>query len=270
MRPAAGGSAAHPLGTALVTGAARGMGAEVARFLARDGHAVAVADVRGCESVAEELRIAGARAAAYECDIREWDAVAAVVAAAENELGPLHTAVQVAGVYRIAPFLRMGREAWRQVLDVNVDGTFAVCRLAAERIAANGGGSIVAISSTASWLTWNDSVHYTASKAAINGLVRGMAYELGPRGVRVNAVAPGTIRTPATAGELAVGAEAAEAAACPLRRVGEVADVAQAVRFLCDAERAAWITGHVLVVDGGYSTHGENAAFGATVDTTTP
>jgi NAD(P)-dependent dehydrogenase (short-subunit alcohol dehydrogenase family) len=255
---------------ALVTGAARGMGAEVARLLAADGFAVAVADVRGCEPVADALRADGPRAAACDCDVRDWEAVAAVADAAERDLGPLGAAVQVAGVYRMVPFLEMGPEQWRQVLEVNVDGTFNVLRIAAERIAANGGGSVVAISSTASWLAWDDSTHYLTSKAAINGLIRGMAYELGPRHVRANAVAPGTIRTPATAAELASpGVEAAEAAACPLGRVGEAADIAQAVRFLCDEERAAWITGHVLVVDGGYSTHGGNSSFGSTVDTTT-
>lgn len=256
--------------TALVTGGARGMGAEVARLLAADGFAVAVADVRGCEPVAEALRRDGGRAAAYECDVRDWAAVSAVADAAERDLGPLGAAVQVAGVYRMVPFLEMGPDQWRQVLEVNVDGTFNVLRIAAERIAASGGGSVVAISSTASWLAWDDSTHYLASKAAINGLVRGMAYELGPRGVRANAVAPGTIRTPATAAELAsAGVEEAEAAACPLGRVGESTDIAQAVRFLCDEERAGWITGHVLVVDGGYSTHGGNSGFGSTVDTTT-
>ena len=246
------------------------MGAEVARLLAGDGFAVAVADVRGCEPVAAALRADGARAAAYDCDVRDWDAVTAVADAAERDLGPLATAVQVAGVYRMVPFLEMRPEQWRQVLEVNVDGTFNVLRVAADRIAANGGGSVVAISSTASWLAWDDSTHYLASKAAINGLIRGMAYELGPRRVRANAVAPGTIRTPATEAELASpGVEAAEAAACPLGRVGESTDIAQAVRFLCDEERAAWITGHVLVVDGGYSTHGGNSGFGSTVDTTT-
>jgi NAD(P)-dependent dehydrogenase (short-subunit alcohol dehydrogenase family) len=255
---------------ALVTGASRGMGAEVARLLAADGFAVAVADVRDCRPVVDQLLETGARAGAYECDVRDWQAVTEVVDDVERNLGPLRSAVQVAGVYRTVPMLEMRPEDWRQVLEVNVDGTFNVLRIAAGRIAANGGGSLVAISSTASWLAWDDSTHYLASKAAINGLVRGMAYELGPHGVRVNAVAPGTIRTPATAGELAApGVEAAEAAACPLGRVGEPLDVAQAVRFLCDEERAAWITGHVLVVDGGYSTHGGNSGFGSTVDTTT-
>jgi NAD(P)-dependent dehydrogenase (short-subunit alcohol dehydrogenase family) len=164
----------------------------------------------------------------------------------------------------------MDPTSWREVLDVNLDGTFHVCRLAAERISANGGGSVVAISSTAARFTWDNSSHYSVSKAAIEALVRSMAYELGGRGVRVNAVAPGTIRTPSTVNELAMpGVEASESAACPLGRVGEPLDIAQAVRFLCDETRSPWITGESLVVDGGYSTHGQGADFGSTIDSTT-
>jgi 3-oxoacyl-[acyl-carrier protein] reductase len=239
---------------ALVTGAARGMGADVARRLAQDGYELAVADVRSCEETAEAI---GA-ATPYQCDIRDWSAVEELVAAVE----------QVAGVYRNVDFLELDPAAWRLVLDVNVDGTFNVCRLAAAPMAARGGGSIVLISSTASWLVWDDSAHYTVSKAAIDGLVKGAAYELGSRGVRVNSVAPGTVRTPATASELALpGVEEAEAGACPLGRVGETSDVAEAVAFLCDPVRAAWVTGHTLVVDGGYSTHGQGSSFGQHVDT---
>jgi len=249
---------------ALVTGAARGMGAQVALRLAQDGYELAVADVRSCEATAEAI---GA-AVPYECDIREWSAVEALVAAVERDQGPIHAAVQVAGVYRNVDFLELDPAAWRLVLDVNVDGTFNVCRLAAAPMAARGSGSIVLISSTASWLVWDESAHYTASKAAIDGLVKGAAYELGSRGVRVNSVAPGTVRTPATAEELSLpGVEDAEAGACPLGRVGETDDVAEAVAFLCDPVRAAWVTGHTLVVDGGYSTHGEGSSFGQHVDT---
>jgi 3-oxoacyl-[acyl-carrier protein] reductase len=252
---------------ALITGAGRGMGAEVAKVLAADGFAVAVSDVRDCGPVAAEIRAAGGVAGAYDCDIRNWDAVAAVMGEVERDLGPLRACVQVAGLARGVPFLEMEPASWRQVLDVNLDGTFYVCRLAAERIAANGGGSIVAISSTAARFAWENISHYCVSKAAIDGLVRSMAYELGRHGVRVNAVAPGTIRTPSIADELAVaGAEASEAAACPLGRIGEVMDVAQAVRFLCDETRSAWITGQSMVVDGGYSTHGQGADFGSTVN----
>jgi 3-oxoacyl-[acyl-carrier protein] reductase len=240
------------------------MGAQVALRLAQDGYELAVADVRSCEATAEAI---GA-AVPYRCDIREWSAVEALVAAVERDQGPIHAAVQVAGVYRNVDFLELDPAAWRLVLDVNVDGTFNVCRLAAAPMAARGSGSIVLISSTASWLVWDESAHYTVSKAAIDGLVKGAAYELGSRGVRVNSVAPGTVRTPATAGELSLpGVEDAEAGACPLGRVGETDDVAEAVAFLCDPVRAAWVTGHTLVVDGGYSTHGQGSSFGQHVDT---
>jgi 3-oxoacyl-[acyl-carrier protein] reductase len=254
---------------ALVTGASRGMGAHVARRLAEDGFEVALADVRNCEGAAQTVRDLGGEARAYTCDIADWDAVGDLVASVEADLGPLEAAVQVAGIYRIVPFLEMDPRSWRELMDVNVDGTFNVVRHAAGAMAPRRSGSIVVISSTASWLVWDDSTHYTTSKAAIVGLMRGAAYELGRHGVRVNAVAPGTIRTPGTAEELAMpGVEATEARACPLGRVGETADVAEAVAFLCDGRRSAWVTGHQLVVDGGYSTHGEASSFGQHVDTT--
>jgi NAD(P)-dependent dehydrogenase (short-subunit alcohol dehydrogenase family) len=254
---------------ALVTGASRGMGAHVARRLGEDGFSVALADVRNCEEAARAVRDLGREARAFSCDIADWEAVGELVASVEAELGPLEAAVQVAGIYRIVPFLEMDPRSWRELMDVNLDGTFNVVRHAAAAMAPRGSGSIVVISSTASWLAWDDSTHYTTSKAAIVGLMRGAAYELGRHGVRVNAVAPGTIRTPGTAEELAMpGVEAGETRACPLGRVGETADVAEAVAFLCDARRSAWITGHQLVVDGGYSTHGEASGFGQHVDTT--
>ncbi|MBD0282121.1 MAG: SDR family oxidoreductase [Thermoleophilaceae bacterium] len=254
---------------ALVTGASRGMGAHVARRLGEDGFSVALADVRDCEEAARAVRDLGREARAFSCDIADWDAVGELVESVGAELGPLEATVQVAGIYRIVPFLEMDPRSWRELMDVNLDGTFNVVRHAAAEMAPRGSGSIVVISSTASWLAWDDSTHYTTSKAAIVGLMRGAAYELGRYGVRVNAVAPGTIRTPGTAEELAMpGVEASEARACPLGRVGETADVAEAVAFLCDARRSAWITGHQLVVDGGYSTHGEASGFGQHTDTT--
>jgi 3-oxoacyl-[acyl-carrier protein] reductase len=256
-------------GVAVITGAGRGIGAEVARVLSADGFAVAASDVRDCGQTVSEVRAAGGVAQAYNCDIRDWEAVAALIGEVERDLGPLTACVQVVGVTRPVPFLEMNAVSWRQVLDVNLDGTFHVCRLAAERIATNGGGSIVAISSTAARFTWDKAASYSVSKAAIEQLVRSMAYELGSRAVRVNAVAPGTIRTPSTVDELAkAGAEASEAAAYPLGRIGEPSDVAQAVRFLCDETRSAWITGQSLLVDGGYSTHGQGATFGSTIDNT--
>lgn len=255
-------------GVALVTGAGRGMGAHVARRLAEDGYELAVADVRSCDETAESIVAAGGRATGYDCDISDWDAVGGLIETIERDQGPLHAVVQVAGVYRNVPFLELDPASWREIMDVNVDGSFHVTRQAGRAMAERGAGSIVLISSTASWLVWDTATHYTVSKAAIDGLVKGAAYELGPRGVRVNSVAPGTIRTPATAGELAMpGVEAAEAGACPLGRVGETSDIAEAVAFLSDPQRAAWVTGHTMVVDGGYSTHGEGSSFGQHVDT---
>jgi NAD(P)-dependent dehydrogenase (short-subunit alcohol dehydrogenase family) len=253
---------------ALVTGAGRGMGAHVARRLAEDGYELAVADVRKCDDTVAEIAGSGGRARGYQCDISDWGAVGELVETVERDQGPLHAVVQVAGIYRNVDFLDLDPDAWRLLMDVNVDGSFHVTRHAARPMAQRGRGSIVLISSTASWLVWDTAAHYTVSKAAIDGLVKGAAYELGPRGVRVNSVAPGTIRTPATEGELALpGVEAAEAGACPLGRVGETSDIAEAVAFLSDPRRAAWVTGHTLVVDGGYSTHGEGSSFGQHVDT---
>jgi NAD(P)-dependent dehydrogenase (short-subunit alcohol dehydrogenase family) len=251
-----------------VTGAARGMGADVAGRLAQDGYELAVADVRSCDKTVAAIASAGGVARGYECDIADWDAVGALVDAIERDQGPLHAVAQVAGVYRNVDFLDLDPSSWRLLMDVNVDGSFHVTRHAARPMAERGAGSIVLISSTAAWLAWDTAAHYTVSKAAIDGLVKGAAYELGPQGVRVNSVAPGTIRTPSTEGELAMpGVEAAEAGACPLRRVGETSDIAEAVAFLTDPERASWVTGHTLVVDGGYSTHGEGSSFGQHVDT---
>jgi 3-oxoacyl-[acyl-carrier protein] reductase len=176
---------------ALVTGASRGMGAHVARRLAEDGFSVGLADVRDCEEAARAVRDLGRDALSYDCDIAVWDAVGELVASVESDLGPLDAAVQVAGVYRNVPFLEMDPSSWRELMDVNVDGTFNVVRHAAAAMAPRGSGSIAVISSTASWLVWDESTHYTTSKAAIVGLMRGAAYELGSRGVRVNAVAPG-------------------------------------------------------------------------------
>jgi NAD(P)-dependent dehydrogenase (short-subunit alcohol dehydrogenase family) len=253
---------------ALVTGAGRGMGAHVARRLAQDGYELAVADVRSCDDTVAEIAASGGRARGYECDISDWGAVGELVETVERDQGPLHAVAQVAGIYRNVGFLDLDPDAWRLLMDVNVDGSFHVTRHAARPMAERGHGSVVLISSTASWLVWDTAAHYTVSKAAIDGLVKGAAYELGPRGVRVNSVAPGTIRTPATEAELALpGVEAAEAGASPLRRVGETSDIAEAVAFLSDPHRAAWVTGHTLVVDGGYSTHGEGSSFGQHVDT---
>jgi len=251
---------------ALVTGGARGIGAAIAVRLAAGGFDVAVADVRDAAETVVAIESRGRRALALACDVRDDAAVQAAVAATEEHLGPLAAAVQVAGVWEAVPFLDLDPAGWRRVLDVNLDGTFHVCRHAARAMAQRQSGAIVCISSNAAGLVWAGGVHYTVSKAGVVGLVKGMAYELGPLGIRVNAVCPGTIETPATAAELAdPAARMRQAASVPLGRIGRPGDVAEAVAFLVDPVRASFISGEALYVDGAYGTHGDDAGFGGQV-----
>lgn len=257
------------MSVAVVTGAARGMGAEVARRLSRDGLAIAALDMRSCDETVASIVEAGGRARGYTCDIRDWDALRATVDAIERDDGAIEVTAAVAGVYQQVPFLDLDQGSWARLLDVNLLGTFQTCRLTAERMAARRRGSIVCIASNAAYLAWDASTHYTVSKAGIVGLVKGMALELGRHGIRANAVCPGTVRTPATVADLAdPAAEREQVAACPIGRIGVPSDIAEAVAFLADPVRASWITGEALLVDGGYGTHGEGASFGAQTDST--
>lgn len=254
---------------ALVTGAARGMGAEIARRLSRDGLTIAALDVRSCDETVASIAATGGCARGYSCDIRDWDAVRETVASIERDDGPIDVTVAVAGVYQQVPFLELEPGSWGRVLDVNLLGTFHTCRLTAERMAARRRGAIVCIASNAAYLAWDASTHYTVSKAGIVGLVKGMALELGRYGIRANAVCPGTVRTPASEADLAdPDVEREQVAACPIGRIGVPGDIAEAVAFLADPVRASWITGEALLVDGGYGTHGEGATFGAQTDST--
>jgi NAD(P)-dependent dehydrogenase (short-subunit alcohol dehydrogenase family) len=257
------------MSVALVTGAARGIGAEIARRLSRDGLAIAAVDVRPCDETIASIVASGGRGRGYSCDVRSWDALDETVAAIERDDGPIEVTATVAGVYRQVPFLELDPGSWGLLLDVNLFGTFHTCRLTAERMVSRGRGSIVCIASNAAYLAWDASTHYTVSKAGIVGLVKGMAFELGRHGIRANSICPGTVRTPATAAELSdPDVEREQVAACPIGRLGVPADIAEAVAFLADPVRAGWITGEALVVDGGFGTHGQGASFSSLSDST--
>lgn len=232
---------------ALVTGGARGIGLAVARALTRDGAAVAVVDrERGEEDLEGRDRFHF-----VQRDVRDFAGAESAVEEIDRVLGPLTIAVLNAGVSRDGPSWRLGEEAWREVIDVNLTGAFAYARAAAAAMRERGRGALVFVSSINALRGKFGLANYAASKAGLVALTRTMARELGPRGIRVNAVAPGYILTRMTAG-LAPRFLDQALAETALGRLGKPEDVADVVAFLA-SEKARHVTGVVLPVDGGQS-----------------
>jgi 3-oxoacyl-[acyl-carrier protein] reductase len=228
---------------ALVTGGSRGIGRAIALELGRAGAEVVVGYRTGrdeAEAVAEEI---GGRA--VEADVSDAESAAALVEAA----GDVDVLVNNAGLTRDGLLVRMSDEDWRTVIDTNLSSVFYTCRAAARPMMRKRSGSIVNISSIVGVHGNRGQTKYAASKAGIIGFTKSLARELGSRNVRANVVAPGYVKTQLTD---VLPEEATEAMlkSTPLGRLGEPEDVAGAVRFLCSDE-AAFITGEVLLVDGG-------------------
>jgi 3-oxoacyl-[acyl-carrier protein] reductase len=239
---------------ALVTGASRGIGAACAVALAEAGWDVGVGyggDRRAAEGVADGLRAAGRRALVAAADVRDPEAMADAARAVEDALGPIDALVANAGVIQDGPAVRMGGTAWTDVIDTNLTGTYVSIRSVLAGMLRRRSGSIVAVSSVVGVQGNAGQANYAASKAGMLGLVRALAREVGPRGVRVNAVTPGYITTRLTA-DLPEGHRAGLLARTALGRLGAPEDVAGPVAFLC-SPAAAFITGAVLAVDGGLS-----------------
>ncbi|MGY0017926.1 SDR family NAD(P)-dependent oxidoreductase [Streptomyces sp. YJ-C3] len=235
----------------LITGAGRGIGAAVAHRLAAEGAHVLITDidVASAEKVAGEIREQGAVARAFFCDVGDRAAVEAAVAHAVEEFGRLD--VLVNNAYACHPdadlFEDEDDEAWARDLDLSLTGAYRCCKAALPHLVASGRGAVVNIGSVNGVQDFGNHA-YSAAKAGLISLTRTLAGHAGPRGVRVNLVAPGTVRTRAWS-ERGRNPDAVRES-YPLGRVGEPADIAAAVAFLASRD-AAWVTGAVLPVDGG-------------------
>jgi 3-oxoacyl-[acyl-carrier protein] reductase len=232
---------------ALVTGGSRGIGAAICRELGRAGARVAIgyrSGKEGAEEIAGEIG-----GVAFQGNVADAGEAQALIEQVEAELGDIDALVNNAGVTRDTLIARMSDEDWEVVLDTNLRGAFNTCRAVSRKMLRRRSGAIVNMSSVVGLHGNPGQANYVASKAGIIGLTKALARELGSRGVRVNAVAPGYIDTALTQ-VLPVAARDAILANTPLGRLGQPEDVAGAVRFLCSDE-ASFVTGEVVLVDGG-------------------
>ncbi|HET6684165.1 MAG TPA: 3-oxoacyl-[acyl-carrier-protein] reductase [Gaiella sp.] len=228
---------------ALVTGGSRGIGRAIALELGRAGAKVVLSYRTGRDEAEEVATEIGGRA--VEADVSDAASAKALV----EEAGDLDVLVNNAGVTRDGVLARMSDDDWREVIDTNLSSVFYTCRAAARPMMKKRGGSIVNISSIVGVHGNFGQTNYAASKAGIIGFTKSLARELGSRNVRANVVAPGYVRSRLT-DVLPEEATKAMLDATPLGRLGDAEDVAGAVRFLC-ADEARFVTGAVLLVDGG-------------------
>ncbi|MGB5773608.1 MAG: 7-alpha-hydroxysteroid dehydrogenase [Sedimenticolaceae bacterium] len=236
---------------ALVTGGGAGIGRGIAKMFAGAGASVLVTDLKQetAETVAEEIREAGGKAAAVACNVTKEDELEAAVNAAIENFGKLSILVNNAGGGGPKPF-DMPMDDFRWAYEINVFSLFRLTQLSAPHMAKAGGGAVLNISSMSGENKNVRMASYSSSKAAVNHLTRNIAFDLGAMNIRVNAIAPGAIRTDALKKVLTPEIEKAMLTHTPLKRLGEPEDIAHAALFLC-APASEWVSGQVLTVSGG-------------------
>ncbi|WP_106848339.1 3-oxoacyl-ACP reductase FabG [Blastococcus sp. Marseille-P5729] len=242
---------------AFVTGAAQGIGKEIAITLAKGGAAVAAVDLKedSLAGTVEAINLAGGKAIAIGCDVSKMDQVEAAVQKTVDELGGIHILVNNAGIIRDNLLFKMTEEDWDMVMAVHLRGAFNTCKVATKYMTEQKYGKIVNLSSRSA-LGNRGQANYSAAKAGIIGFTSTLALELGKFNINVNAVAPGYIETPmtdSTAARVGVDKEdfkKAAASATPLGRVGQPIDIANVVAFFASDE-SGFVTGQTLHVNGG-------------------
>ena len=243
--------------TAIVTGGASGIGRAVARRLAAEGAAVAVADrnADGAAAVVAELQGTGAEAVAITLDIAQPEDARRMVAETMDRFGRLDILVHSAGVGIERSFLETTPEEWRRLIDIDLSGTFYCCQAAAREMVKRRYGRIVNLSSAAAVRGGMGRAAYGAAKGGVITLTKVMATELAVHGITANALAPGAIETELVVEMHSAKTRAAYTAAIPMDRYGTPDETASAAVYLA-SEEAGYITGHVLAVDGGFLSAG--------------
>lgn len=237
---------------AIVTGAGQGIGYAVAARLSNEGATVAILDrnEEAGEGAAAKLRQLGGQAMFAPCDVADRESVRRAIAMVEAEYGPVSALVNNAGIGMRGRFLELTDATWAAILQVNLTGTFTVSQEVCRGMARAGRGSIVNVGSAAAQMAHSEQTAYSVSKAGIEALTRVMAFELAPAGIRVNAVAPGTIATEFLAGMLTNEARLEREQRIPMGRLGTPEEVADVIAFLL-SEDARYVTGSVVPIDGG-------------------
>lgn len=239
--------------TAIITGSGRGIGAAIAKRLAKDGFDIVINELseQAGEQTAEECRSLGVKASVYACDVSNYAQCEEMVKKVKEEFGTIDVLVNNAGITRDGLLLRMSEETYDDVIRINQKSVFNMTKLVGAVMLRQKGGSIVNLASVAGLYGNPGQMNYSASKGAVISMTKTAAKELGSRGIRVNAVAPGFISTPMT-DKLTDEQKNAILAQIAMKRYGTADEVANVVAFLC-GEESSYVTGQIIEISGGLS-----------------